>query len=75
MTICLAALCRQEDEPVAVVAADRMVTMGGFIEFEHPVPKMAQQREGLPWQSQRLVTTMAPDQGRRREARVAVEAP
>ena len=42
MTICLAALCRQHDQPVAVVAADRMVTMGGFIEFEHPVPKMAQ---------------------------------
>lgn len=42
MTICLAAMCRQEDQPVAIVAADRMVTMGGFIEFEHPVPKMTQ---------------------------------
>ena len=26
---------------MAVVAADRMVTLGGFIEFEHAVPKMA----------------------------------
>jgi hypothetical protein len=39
MTICLAALCRHDDHQPA---ADRMVTMGGFIEFEHPVPKMAE---------------------------------
>jgi 20S proteasome alpha/beta subunit len=41
MTICLAALCNEEDEPRAVVVADRMVTLGGFIEFEHAMPKMA----------------------------------
>jgi 20S proteasome alpha/beta subunit len=40
MTVCIAALCQNEDEAHAVVAADRMVTMGGFIEFEHAVPKM-----------------------------------
>jgi hypothetical protein len=33
MTICLAALCKEGDEPRAVIAADRMVTLGGFIEF------------------------------------------
>jgi hypothetical protein len=42
MTVCLAALCRTEDgEPAAVVAADRMVTLGGFIEFEHAIAKMS----------------------------------
>ena len=42
MTLCMAALCLgDEDEPLAVVAADRMATLGGFIEFEHTVPKMA----------------------------------
>lgn len=44
MTVCLAALCGGENGNAAthaVVAADRMVTMGGFIEFEHAVPKMA----------------------------------
>lgn len=42
MTICLAALCSEGDEdPRAVVAADRMVTYGGFIEFEHTMPKVA----------------------------------
>src|SRR3712207_2127318 len=41
MTICLAALCRDERGDHAVVAADRMVTAGGFIEFEHDVPKLA----------------------------------
>jgi len=40
VTVCLAALCRDEEEPRAVVAADRMVTMGGFIEFEHAEPKI-----------------------------------
>jgi hypothetical protein len=39
MTICIAALCHAE-QPRAIVAADRMVTLGGFIEFEHAVPKM-----------------------------------
>lgn len=38
----MAALCTAEDsKALAVVAADRMVTYGGFIEFEHTVPKMA----------------------------------
>jgi len=42
MTLCMAALCQDQDAgPAAVVAADRMVTYGGFIEFEHTVPKMA----------------------------------
>jgi hypothetical protein len=40
MTICLAALCRDGEESRAVVATDRMVTLGGFIEFEHANPKM-----------------------------------
>jgi ATP-dependent protease HslVU (ClpYQ) peptidase subunit len=44
MTLCMAALCRDEDQnELVVVAADRMVTFGGFIEFEHSVPKMANQ--------------------------------
>jgi len=38
MTVCLAALC--ENGRTVVVAADRMVTFGGIIEFEHTVPKM-----------------------------------
>jgi hypothetical protein len=41
MTVCIAALCNDHDEPRAVIAADRMVTLGGFIEFEHTAPKMA----------------------------------
>jgi len=41
MTVCIAALCSDGEEARAVVAADRMVTLGGFIEFEHAVPKMA----------------------------------
>jgi len=41
MTICLAAICEEDQSAYAVVAADRMVTLGGFIEFEHGVPKMA----------------------------------
>lgn len=41
MTICIAAICGGEDgSPRAVIASDRMVTLGGFIEFEHTVPKM-----------------------------------
>jgi hypothetical protein len=40
MTVCIAALCREEDDQRVVVAADRMVTLGNFIEFEHAVPKM-----------------------------------
>lgn len=42
MTLCMAAICSGDNsEPVAVIAADRMVTIGSFIEFEHTVPKMA----------------------------------
>ena len=41
MTICLAGICQEDGQQYAVVAADRMVTLGGFIEFEHGVPKMA----------------------------------
>jgi hypothetical protein len=40
MTVCIAALCQENGEARAIVAADRMVTLGGFIEFEHAVPKM-----------------------------------
>jgi ATP-dependent protease HslVU (ClpYQ) peptidase subunit len=42
MTVCIAALCQDGQEPHAVVAADRMVTLGSFIEFEHAVPKMVE---------------------------------
>src|SRR4051794_16567424 len=41
MTVCLAALCRDGERKIAVVAADRMVTYGNFIEFEHAEPKMS----------------------------------
>jgi hypothetical protein len=43
VTVCIAALCHGDsgNDPLAVIAADRMVTLGGFIEFEHAVPKMA----------------------------------
>lgn len=55
MTLCMAALCTDEGEgPVAVVAADRMVTYGGFIEFEHTAPKLVQP-------SSRAVTLIAGD--------------
>lgn len=40
MTVCLAALCRDGDESRAIVATDRMVSLAGFIEFEHAIPKM-----------------------------------
>lgn len=42
VTVCLATVCRGDgtEEPRVVVAADRMVTLGGFMEFEHTVPKM-----------------------------------
>ena len=40
MTSCLAALATQNDHQVAIVAADRMVTLGNFVEFEHQIPKM-----------------------------------
>jgi 20S proteasome alpha/beta subunit len=40
MTVCIAALCTDGDEPRVVVAADRMVTLGSFIEFEHAMRKM-----------------------------------
>jgi len=40
MTVCVPALCKDGNTPHAIVAADRMVTLGGFIEFEHATPKM-----------------------------------
>jgi len=43
MTVCIGALCAAEDGTSSgsvVVASDRMVTMGGLIEFEHEVPKL-----------------------------------
>ncbi len=43
MTICLGALCAQDaGRPcsAAVVASDRMVTLGGLIEFDHSAPKV-----------------------------------
>jgi hypothetical protein len=43
MTVCIAALCNEGDEPRAIVAADRMVTLGSFIEFEHALPRMKMQ--------------------------------
>jgi hypothetical protein len=36
----MAALCKDEGTERVVVAADRMVTYPGFIEFEHAVPKI-----------------------------------
>ena len=43
MTLCMAAICSDGTAgPLAVIAADGMVTLGGFIEFEHTVPKIAQ---------------------------------
>lgn len=40
MTVCLGALCLDQDGQRIIVASDRMVTYPGFIEFEHTVPKM-----------------------------------
>ena len=37
MTICIAALCEKGEK--IIIAADRMVTVGQIIEFEHDVPK------------------------------------
>src|SRR5436190_12942138 len=43
MTICIGALCSNKaghSYKAVVVAADRMVTMGHMMEFEHDVPKI-----------------------------------
>lgn len=40
MTVCIAALCGGEEDARVVVAADHLVTSGGFMEFEHPGSKM-----------------------------------
>jgi 20S proteasome alpha/beta subunit len=43
MTVCIGAICADQAHEAAnalVVASDRMVTMGGFYEFEHEVPKL-----------------------------------
>ena len=37
MTICIAALCDKGER--IIVSADRMITVGQIIEFEHDVPK------------------------------------
>lgn len=43
MTVCVAATCEVSPNGArgVIVAADRMVTLGNLIEFEHAVPKMA----------------------------------
>ena len=42
MTICIGALCSNEHNicDTVIVASDRMVTLGGFMEFEHDSPKI-----------------------------------
>lgn len=45
MTVCIAALCKANDMPCAVVATDRMVTQPGFMEFEHTGSKMVELTE------------------------------
>ena len=50
MTVCIGALCANEDgekAKVAVVASDRMVTLAGLTEFEHEVPKIQQINDHL----------------------------
>jgi hypothetical protein len=44
MTVCIAAICCEDDDPKAIVASDRMVTqaMGSPIEYEHTSTKMSQ---------------------------------
>jgi len=42
VTLCLAALCREANEPRAIVVADRMVTYPGFMEYEHTASKIAE---------------------------------
>lgn len=42
MTICIGALCANAAgmaNQIVIAASDRMVTLGGFMEFEHEVPK------------------------------------
>jgi len=48
MTCCIAALCdgdHGQNCKSIVVVADRMVTLGGFIEFEHKIPKITELSE------------------------------
>jgi 20S proteasome alpha/beta subunit len=57
MTICIGALCANGDgtpNSVVVAASDRMVTLAGFVEFEHDVPKGMQI-------SERIIGLMAGD--------------
>lgn len=42
MTVCLAALCGNGEDSRVVVAADRMVSAGGFMEFEHRGSKIVE---------------------------------
>lgn len=43
MTVCIAALCSAENgvSKNVIVASDRMVTLGGFMEFEHQISKIS----------------------------------
>lgn len=45
MTVCIAAMCGRDEEPLVVVAADRLMTAGGFMEFEHPGSKIVELTE------------------------------
>lgn len=40
MTVCIAGLCGDGEDSRVVVAADHLVTSGGFMEFEHPGSKI-----------------------------------
>ncbi len=42
MTVCIAAMCGGEDDARVVVAADRLVTSAGFMEFEHAGSKIVE---------------------------------
>lgn len=65
MTVCLGALCTETGESTprcVVMGSDRMITMGGFIEFEHETPKgTAISRDAIAliagdaWRGSRLV--------------------
>lgn len=42
MTVCIAALCGDGEDTKVIVAADHLVTSGGFMEFEHPGSKIVE---------------------------------
>jgi hypothetical protein len=80
LTVCIAALCKgEDDEPRAIVATDRMVTAGDFLEFEHSGSKMVQLAEravvmvaGNTLDGMRLVNEAAADDLPEHIAAVAV---